>query len=86
VLKQQKLERTATSLNNIQHYEAEGDDLVSCIVTGDEMWAHNQSGNENEICDMEAFHIACKEQVSDNCGCGEGDGNKLLGHSQHHSH
>jgi hypothetical protein len=38
---QYKLDRMVTTLTNLQRYEAEGDDLLSLIVTSDETWAHH---------------------------------------------
>lgn len=40
-LNQQKLDSTATSLTNIQHYKEEGDDFLSCIVTCNETQMHH---------------------------------------------
>jgi len=38
---QYKLDRMATTLTSLQRYKAEGDDLLSLIVTSDETWAHH---------------------------------------------
>ena len=42
--------------------------------------------SRNVCSGKEVCHVAWKEEVENNCEHGKGDGSKLLGHSQNHSH
>jgi hypothetical protein len=60
---QYKLDRMATTLTSLQRYEAEGDDLLSLIVTSDETSAHHESGDDDGTHRMKACHFASKEKA-----------------------
>jgi len=41
LIPQHKSQRMGLSLQHLQHYQDEGDDMLSRIVTGDESWVHH---------------------------------------------